>query len=92
MIVKAASDFIRFRRTIFAPSRSCAGRAGRLDQAEARLPLFWTSIDWQAAARLILAWLAAARNPPAAMHQRDSVAKALPPLPPLNPLPLRWRD
>lgn len=86
-IVKAAREFIRFRREYLrADSVVALAEDGRLDQAEARLPLFAdVDQDWQAAARLVLAWLAIARNRSAALRLRDTVA---PTLPPLAPLPL----
>ena len=82
-IVKASRQFIQFRREYLrAESVVALAEAGKLDQAEARLPLF-TDIDqdWQTAARLILAWIAAARHPQAALALRQRAA----PAPPVDP-------
>ncbi len=86
-IVKAAREFIRFRREYLrAESVVALAEAGRLEQAEGRLPLFVdVDQDWLAAARLILAWLAAERAHAAAERLRDSVANGLPAT---GPLPL----
>jgi len=57
---------------------------GRLKPAEARLPLFVdVDEDWQAAARLVVAWLGAERNAAGAAELRDTVARSLPALPPM---------
>ena len=84
-IVKAAKGFIAFRREYLrADSLVALADSGRLTLAEARLPLFVdVDEDWQAAARLILAWLAIDKSPTEAAALRDSVAQSLPALPPM---------
>jgi hypothetical protein len=84
-IVKAGKEFIAFRREYLrSESLVALAEAGRLKVAEARLPLFMdVDEDWQAAARLILAWLGAERNAVAATELRDSVARSLPDLAPI---------
>jgi hypothetical protein len=79
-IVKAAREYVRFRREYLRSDSVVAlAEEGRLDQAEGRLPLFMdVNQDWLAAARLILAWLAAGRAHAPAVRLRDSVAKGLP--------------
>lgn len=84
-IVKAGKGFIAFRREYLrAESLVALAEDGRLTLAEARLPLFAdVDEDWQAAARLILAWLGAERNAGAAAELRDRAARSLPELAPM---------
>ena len=94
-IVKAARDFLRFRRD-YLRSESVVALAeqGRLDQAEARLPLF-VDVDqnWQAATRLILAWLARGAQPAGGDASCATAWRiALPPLPPRTHCRCCWRD
>ncbi len=73
-IVRAAKAFVAFRRE-YLRAESLVGLAesGRLALAEARLPLFAdVGENWQAVARLIVAWLAIERNPAAAAKLRDT--------------------
>jgi hypothetical protein len=52
-------------------------KAGKVDQAGSRLSLFDAiGSDWQAAAQLIVAWLASERNPAAAQQLRDRLSLA----------------
>ena len=84
-IVKAARGFIAFRREYLrADSLVALAEGGRLALAEARLPLFVdVDEDWQAAARLILAWLAMDKNSAEAAALRDNITPYLPLLPPM---------
>ena len=84
-IVRAAREFVTFRRGYLrADAIAALAEAGRVPQAEGRLPLFAdVDADWHAAARLILAWLAADRHPAAAASLRDTAVASLPPVPPL---------
>ncbi len=77
-IVKAAKTFVAFRREYLrSESLVSLAESGRFALAEARLPLFAdVGEDWQAIARVVLAWLAAERNPGAATEVRDSMVAA----------------
>jgi hypothetical protein len=84
-IVRAAREFVAFRRAYLRAEAVVAlADAGRAQQAEGRLPLFAdVDADWLAAARLILAWLSAERNPAGAAALRDTAVAALSDAPPL---------
>jgi hypothetical protein len=84
-LIKAAKGFVCFRRDyVRAESVVAMVEAGRIEDAERRLPLFAeVDEDWQVAARLILAWLGSGRNRSAAEELRDRVVQGMPLLAPL---------
>lgn len=79
-LIRAAKTFVAFRREYLrAESVASLAESGRVALAEARLALFAdVGADWQAVARVILAWLASHRNAAAATQLRDSLLSVPP--------------